>query len=472
MDKIDLKKLLNATGGRLKGNDTRCGHFERIEIDSRRVQPRDLFWALGGERHDGHDFIDEARRNGAAMCMVHDAKASMNPGPMIEVDDTLKALWDYSAWHRRQQNALVVAVTGSFGKTTAREMIHAALGRKYAGTRSPKNFNNHIGVPLSLLAVKRVHEYAVLELGASRVGEIRDLSGIAKPDIGVVTGIGPAHLDGFGCEKRIVETKAELLHSLTCGGFVVLAGDDPLVQRMADGAECQIISVGQREHNHLKAEHVEFKNKRLTFRVDGFRFELPVSGRHHLTSALAAIAIAREMGMADEDAACGLASFEPIAGRCKFKKIGSWNVIDDSYNANPKSVMAACHLLKDWRGANKKILVTGDMLELSDRTPECHYEVGRLAAEAGINRVVAFGPEAKHVVQGAVESGMDVFCVASCRDINEVKSVLNGWLEPEDIVLVKGSRGMRMERIVEWLHHQAEDVFHGIINRATARDCA
>ncbi|CAK9112553.1 UDP-N-acetylmuramoyl-tripeptide--D-alanyl-D-alanine ligase (D-alanyl-D-alanine-adding enzyme) (UDP-MurNAc-pentapeptide synthetase) [Durusdinium trenchii] len=357
--------------------------------------------------------------------------------------------------YRRQFDTLVIGVTGSVGKTTTRRMIHAALGANFCGIQSPYNYNNHIGLPLSLLQLDGNDEFAVLELGASRVGEIADLADIAQPEMGVLTAIRPAHLDEFGSIENIVRAKSELLEALPPSGVAVLNGDDDRVREAAHAARCTVTMVGEREDNDLVAHWIRMENGSLRFCVDENEYEVPAIGRHHLTAALAAIAIAREVGMRPNEIADGLRMFEPAPGRCHLQRIGPWSIIDDTYNANPSSVQAACRVLNDWQGARKKILVLGDMLCLGDESEAFHREIGEFAARSGIEQMSAVGSQAAVVTGSAREAGMDAGCLGACRDLDTAMMLLDCWIEPGDVILVKGSRGMRMERVVEQLREIA-----------------
>ncbi len=460
MKQVCLRDLLAATAGKAIGIDNDNVDFDCIKTDSRQVYPGDVFWPLQGERHDGHDFVTESLRRGALACVVEQQKTPSISGRFVIVDDSLKALWNFSRWYRGIQDALVIGVTGSFGKTTTREMIHVTLARQRKGTRSPHNYNNRFGVPLSLLQIEPEHEFAVLELAASQCGEIRQLTNIAMPKVGVVTGIGPAHLDGFGSVDQIVREKSDLLEILPEDGFAVLAGDDASVRDMAPRARCRVIFVGCSVDNDLRAMDINTQRNRLSFRVESQQYKMNIAGRHHVTSALAAIAIAREVGMDKGQIAAGLQEFQPASGRCQIRKIGPWTVIDDSYNANPKSVLSACDVLADWKGANQKLLAIGDMLELGDESCRYHYEVGRQVAVAGIDHLTAYGSQAKHIIRGARDAGMDGDCLDACKVFNDLLESLKRRLQPDDVVLVKGSRTMHMERVVQWLNHQSKELIN------------
>lgn len=457
MEQVSLDNVLAATGGRWNQATVGPIDFGRIVIDSREVQSGDLFWTVSGERQDGHDFVGDAFRRGAVASVVQRKRLPGQAWPLIEVPDTLRALWDFASWYRQQQQqARVIAVTGSVGKTTTREMIYAVLSTLCPGTRSPRNYNNHFGVPLSLLQIERVHEFAVVELGASQVGEIRDLAGIAAPQIGVVTAVAPSHLQSFGNVDRIAQAKGELVESLPSGGLAILNGDDGAVRQMAGSARCRVVLVGQSRANDVRAEDVCIDNHRLSFRVERQTYEVNTPARYHLTAALAAIAVGQAAGMETVQIAAGLKAFKPRSGRCRIEQIGPWTVIDDTYNANPASMQAACTVLRDWDKANKKVLVVGDMLELGDRSAQWHGHLGRTAAAAGIDRLLAYGRQGRHVIDGARDGGMPAPFLAHCEQPDTALEILGDWLEPQDVVLVKGSRGMKMEYVVEWLRRRSD----------------
>jgi UDP-N-acetylmuramoyl-tripeptide--D-alanyl-D-alanine ligase len=455
MDVVRLAELVAATGGRLVAEGSQEVVIRRVVIDSRDVQPGDVFWALRGEHHDGHNFVEEAHRRGAAISVVQCRPAICQAAAVVEVADTLVALGDFARWYRQQHEALVIGVTGSVGKTTTREMLHAVLSITHAGSRSLKNFNNHIGLPLSLLQIQKEDEFAVLELGASHIGEIRDLCRLALPEVGVIPKVGLAHIEGFGSPNGVYEAKGELLEALPAHGFAVLGGDDDRLRLMAPRGACPVIFVGERDDCSVRGTEIEVGENRLGFRVGSDRFTVPVTGRHYLTSALCAVAVAREIGLTATQIAAGLRGFTPVAGRCVVQHIGDWTIIDDTYNANPTSMQAACRLLADWSGSGKRILVIGDMLELGDQAADYHTQLGRLAADAKLNLIVVLGEQAGHVIRGALSAGFKRHQLAECSDMAALTMVLDCSLDPGDVILVKGSRGMRMERVIEWLQQRA-----------------
>ncbi|GAB4141722.1 MAG: UDP-N-acetylmuramoyl-tripeptide--D-alanyl-D-alanine ligase [Planctomycetaceae bacterium] len=457
MTKFTLNDLLEGTGGSACGFSTGDVVFHGIGIDSRTIKHGELFWAIPGEKHDGHNFIDDAIRKGATACVVGEAHGVNPSAPRVIVPDSLEALKNLAAWHRRRHDILTIGITGSFGKTTTREMIYAVLSTEFSGIQSQKNFNNHIGLPLSLLEIQQPDEFAVLEMGASHLGEIRELADIAMPEIGIVTGIGLAHLEGFGSLEHIIQAKGELLESLPASGFAVLNGDDPLVREMASRASCPVIFVGEGKQNTFQVENVIQSNETLNFFMEGTEYSISVTGKHHVQAAMVAIAVGRELGMKSEAIAEGLRSFVPVAGRCRLETIGPWHVIDDTYNANPASMRAACETLKHWKTSGAKILVVGDMLELGQRASECHRELGRVAADAEIDQLIVLGSHAADVIQGALEAGMKSCQLAECSSFETLTTILDCWCDAGDVVLVKGSRGMKMERVIQWMKQQYEN---------------
>ncbi|SFJ67413.1 UDP-N-acetylmuramoyl-tripeptide--D-alanyl-D-alanine ligase [Planctomicrobium piriforme] len=457
MQTILFQDLIAATGGNPVGIADLEQPITRIETDSRKIRPGDLFWALEGKRFDGHKFVKQALAAGAIAAVVDQTKSQRIQGPKIEVEETVPALWRLANWYRKQFEALVISVTGSVGKTTTRRMITSVLSARYAGMESPDNFNNQYGVPLSLLMLEPHHEFAVIELGASRVGDIEELAAVAEPEVGAITAIGPAHLDEFGTLEAIVRTKGELIEAIPPTGFVVLNGDDRLVRQMTARARCPAILVGEREHNNVRACDVTLENNYLKFRVDNSNFELTVTGRHNLNAALTAIAIGRQLEMTDAEIGYGLRNFQSVAGRSNPLQVGSWTVIDDTYNANPLSMSAACQILEDWQTKGKRILVTGDMLSLGDWTRDFHRLFGEEVARSTVKNLIAVGSQAAVVAGSARKNGMDAGCLGVCRDHDLALMLLDCWLQPGDVVLVKGSRGMRMEAIVTGLQRLAEN---------------
>jgi UDP-N-acetylmuramoyl-tripeptide--D-alanyl-D-alanine ligase len=457
MEPVPFTDLLSAIRGNAPGLSGVAPVIRRVSTDSRNIQEGDLFWALSGKNHDGHDFVDAARRRGAIGSIVARSRAKDLKGQMIVVDDTLQALADFARWYRQQRETMVIGVTGSVGKTTTREMIHAVLSARHAGRQSRQNYNNEVGLPLSLLELGNDDEFGVLEMGAARVGDIRHLCEIACPEAGVLTRVGPAHLETFGSLENIYQGKGELLEALPAHGFAVVPGDDEQMRNMARRAACSVIHVGEGSQNAIQATNVTFEPGRLRFCVDRCDYEIPAPARHYLTAALCALGVAKEIGMDVAAIAEGFQRFTGAPGRCKAEQVGAWTLIDDTYNANPLSMQAACLCLRDWPASGNRLLIAGDMLELGKDSARCHRELGACVADMRINRLLAFGEQAKHVADGALRAGMNRHVIADCHDLETLYAVLDCWLTPGDVILVKGSRGMRMERIVQWLKQQGRE---------------
>lgn len=455
-----------------------------ISIDSRTLEAGALFWALRGERFDGHSFVAAALAEGAVGCVVEqepvDRSGAVIAGLWVLVPDTLQALGQLANSLRRDWDGLLVGITGSVGKTTTRELVYAALSTEHAGMRSPASFNNQVGVPLTLLNLVDQHEFAAVELGASRVGEIRELCAIAEPEVGIVTAIGKAHLESFGSVEGIWQGKGELIDAVPPNGFGILPGDDPLTRSLAARCRGGVILVGTGSENDVIARDVQVDADGLAFTVSSERFMLPGAGRHQLTNSLCAIALGLEIGIPLEKLADGLAEFQPVAGRSDVRSMGPWRVIDDTYNASPTSMAAGLNWLQDLRradrvatvggvavpaamrraigssGAPRAIAVLGEMAELGFASEVEHRTLGQLAAASGVDFLVAFGPSAGAVVRGAREQGMSPYSLAGTQDLDTLLAILDCWLQPGDWLYVKGSRVMRMERVLAWLAERAE----------------
>ena len=487
---FQLSEILSATNARLTSGDASISGSLKIETDSRRVSGPCVFWALPGEQFDGHDFVNNAIAQGATACVVSRVPEYCSLAPVllggregrgewpdnrpavIEVPDTLQALGDLARWHRRRLATPVIGITGSFGKTTTREMIAAVLASRFRVFQSHKNFNNEIGLPLSLLDLEPEHEVAVLEMGAAKIGDIRYLCSIAEPNYGVITGIGRAHSGDFGGISKTRLAKAELIESLPANGRAFLPGDDAQRDFLQARSNCRVTFVGQGSDNNVRAESVSASNVCVRFRVDQQPFSFSAVSPHFVRNALFAVAIGREFGLTDTEIARGLANFEPVAGRCQVQQYGSWTVIDDTYNASPESMIGACHTLGQWRTSGRRILVTGDMLALGDDALSGHQDVGVAAAEAGVDLLLSFGQMAEIVVDTARMAGLSPDACEAFVNLDVLLQRLVRELSPGDVVLVKGSRSMRMERVVEWLATKSGELESGLRSRRSLVEVA
>ncbi|NIP84757.1 MAG: UDP-N-acetylmuramoyl-tripeptide--D-alanyl-D-alanine ligase [Planctomycetales bacterium] len=454
---VSIQELARATGGRIRladmpprdGLHTTLG---RLVIDSRLVQPGDVFWALPGQHAHGADFAHEALVRGA-QGVVADRRVTPLPGCFsLEVPDAQLALWELARWHRQHLTATIVAITGSVGKTTARQMIHTVLSPSLRGIASQKNYNNHLGVPLSLLTAGFQDDYAVLEVAGSARGEIGALATLAEPDIGVMTCVADAHLGTFGGYQQVLEAKGELLAALGAHACAVLPGDDRRVRRLAAGCAAEVTWFGRSADNDLVATCVRSHQGQLGFRVQDQPFQVPVWGRHHLASALAAIAVGRLFGRSLSEIADALATFQPVPMRCEVLSCGAVTAINDTYNACPVSMKAALALLSEFANSGRRIVACGDMVDLGEAAQQLHYQLGRdVIAVGAAQRLIACGNFADAVACGAREAGMPADAVTVCRDAQEAAEKLMTTIAPGDVVLAKGSRVMHMERVVESL---------------------
>ena len=449
-----LHDLQQATGGAILARAGAVRHaaatsLGRVVIDSRQIEAGDLFWAIVGPNHDGADFAAEAFARGAAGAVAARPVEAPADRWVLTVDDTRKALHRWAAWRRQQFTGTVIGVTGSVGKTTARQMIHCVLKTRLAGTASPRNYNNHLGLPLSVLAIEPEHDYAVLELGASARGEIAELAALCAPHLGVITNVGDAHLGGFGSRRGIAEAKGELLAALPPDGHAVL-GNDPWLRRVAGGCKVPVTWVGCDADCDLVAGDVRSGGGKLSFRVADCEFCVPVWGRHHLRSALVAVAVGRLMGFTLEESARALENFDPVPMRCEVIEIRGATIINDTYNASPTAMRAALELVRDFDALGRRIIVCGDMAELGDESAVLHRRLGgQIVTLCDAHMLIACGQFARQVTSGARAAGMPRSRSIACRTAEETLPYLGQMILPGDVVLVKGARVMGMERVVE-----------------------
>ncbi|HEY2147227.1 MAG TPA: UDP-N-acetylmuramoyl-tripeptide--D-alanyl-D-alanine ligase, partial [Pirellulales bacterium] len=369
-----------------------------------------------------------------------------------EVKDSHKALWQLAAWSREQYTAPLVAVTGSVGKTTTRQMIDCVLGSRLTGSASPRNFNNHVGVPLSLLQLERWHQYAAIELGATATGEIGELARLAKPTVGVITRIGEAHLGTFETPESIAAAKTELLAELPADGVAVLNGDDPLLRRAAGHCCARIIWIGRGPDVECQAAQVQCRGGRLRFGVAGQAFDVPVWGRHHLTAALAAIAVGRLFDFDDAEISAALARFEPVSQRCEVSQSAGTTILNDTYNSSPTAMRAALELLREIDAPGRRIVVAGDMGDLGRAAPEWHRRLGEDVVNlCGADLLIACGQHASETTCGAAAAGMARNRAVACEKWQQALAHVADEIQTGDVVLVKGARVMGLERLVESL---------------------
>lgn len=428
-----------------------------IATDSRGDLTDKIFFAIVGKNLDGHDYIEKAVANGAVELVV---QRDITISPSIyerkvnvhKVPDTVEALGKLAKYYRTNHVSQVqtIAVTGSNGKTTTREMIYHVLSKKYIGTQSQKNFNNAIGAPLSILEIENNHDFAVIELGTNAPGEINYLSMITQPDISVITSIGPSHLEGLKSVSGVCIEKTAIAHGMKPGGVVICNGANPEALAILERGGHKTITFGLTENCQLWAAKIRPDGQGgISFETnDRVLVQLAVPGRHNVSNALAALAVCRRMDITTADFAELIKDFNAVSGRLNIKHINGFTLIDDSYNANPASMAAALEVLNDQPG-NRRIFCCGDMGELGDNTIELHRELGRNIAQSKTDYLITAGPLTQYSAQAAIEAGFNAEKTITATDSKQAAERLLEIIESGDTILAKGSRSAKMEQIVE-----------------------
>jgi UDP-N-acetylmuramoyl-tripeptide--D-alanyl-D-alanine ligase len=464
-----IAEVLAASGGSLiSGSQEPL--FAGIGIDSRKIGPDQLFVAIVGESHDGHRFVGDVIDRGVKGVMVAGDRRADLPldrlaaqgTSVVAVADTTRALGALARYNRNRHPLKVVAITGSNGKTSTRMLMEPVIAQKYETLSTTGNLNNHIGLPLILLGLTPAHRAAVLELGMNHAGEISYLGNICQPDTGVITNVAPAHLEGLGSIENVARAKAELLACIRPGGTAILNADDERVAALADGLDRPVIFFGTASRAQVRGDDIRLTEAGLAFRLTTPSGSLPVTlatpARVMVYNALAAAAAGEVMGVPPEGIKAGLEAFSPQAGRMGIRRPGrEIRLLDDTYNANPGSMLAAVETLTRMRGQGRTIAVLGDMLELGAQSAALHRQIGRAVADARIDRLYVAGRFATDVADGASEARMPAANIV-CGTKEEIADRLCEELQDFDVILVKGSRGMAMEdviaAIVRWAQTQ------------------
>lgn len=419
--------------------------FSGASIDSRKLQPGELFVAIVAAR-DGHNFIPGAVERGAVAVLCSRPVPEV---PVILVEDTRIALGRMAAGYLRHMGAKVIGVTGSVGKSTTKEMIATVLESTYRVSKTPANHNNDLGLPAAVLAMEPDTQVAVLEMGMSHFGEIAYLSGLAQPDIGVIINIGTMHIENLGSQEGILRAKLEITQGMKKDSKLLLYGDDPYLWGCREQLSIQKAYFGvENSACAVRCENVTEREGTLSFTVvtagKSFPVCLPLEGRHYVPDALAAVSVGLEMGIAPEKIAAALGTFQTMAGRQEIFSAAGCTIISDCYNAGPESMAAALRVLGNRQG--RRIAVLGDMLELGDHSRQAHYNAGVLAAEKA-DLLLCFGEESIQTVCGAKNAGMEKAWHYSSREA--LAQSLLALHQPGDVLLFKGSRGMKMELCME-----------------------
>lgn len=419
-------------------------------VDSRTVRPGDLFFALRGPTHDGHDHVAAALAQGAIAAVVESSVARAGPdsGPFLCVADTQAALQQLAAWARSRWGGVVIGVTGSAGKTTTKDAIAAMLSVRGVVGKTTGNLNNHVGLPLSLLSIPADSWTAVMELGMNHAGEIRRLAEIAKPSIGVVTNVGYAHIEAFDSIEGVAAAKRELIEALPPAGIAVLNVDDPRVARFGEKHSGRVVTFGLSEKAEIRAEDVHYSLDGVSFRVGETLFSSGLSGRHGVSNLLAGIAVAGLFGIEPGELTGAVREFQPGKMRgARFQRDGIL-IYNDCYNSNPDAVRAMVDVLRD-TPAERRIAVLGEMLELGRWAEPLHREVGSYVATAGISVLVGIRGVARQMVDAALEGGLSTDAAFFFEQPEEAGDRVRSLARPGDAILFKGSRGTHVERALE-----------------------
>jgi len=449
--------ILGAVKGKLlSGNPDEM--LTGVSTDTRKIKSGELFVAIKGGNFDGHSFILDAVSKGAGGVLVQEggitnANFKLPDVSFISVKDSIRALGDIGNFHRSRFNIPIIGITGSNGKTTTKEMIAAILSKKFNILKSFGTENNNIGVPLTLMRLNGGHKIAVLEMGTNHLGEIRRLSEIARPTMAIITNIGPSHLEYLEDVDTVLKAKLEILEYMDKDGKLILNADDGGLRTIKTTPGT--VWFGFDKEADFYADKINMEPDGINFRLNGkWDISLGVLGRHNVHNALGAIACAWDFGVSIDDIRDALKEFRVPNMRMEVKRFGDIKIINDTYNANPQSMKQAIEALRDMATEGRKVLFAGDMLELGTFSGRFHHLVGKQAAESGIDLIVAVGKLAEHIAKGAQEAGMSQRKIKLCAVTKEACEKIAGLIKKGDTILVKGSRAMKMEGIVNELELQ------------------
>jgi UDP-N-acetylmuramoyl-tripeptide--D-alanyl-D-alanine ligase len=457
MEPRDLQFVAAACAGELVAGSPST-RFQRVCTDSRQIQPGDLFIALVGERFDAHEFLREVTPKAAAV-VVQRARVPQAPGTcaVITVENTQTALAGLAARYRQQFSLPMVAVAGSNGKTTTKELVASVLSQHLSTLRSEASFNNHIGVPMSLLRLERTHQVAVLEVGTNHPGELEPLVRMVQPAFGIITCIGREHMEFFGDLKGVAQEEGWLAELVPASGKVLLNGDSEWAGDIAQRTKATVVRVGLKEGNTWRARSLRPDKHGVTFRIDApitdfsGEYRINLVGRHQAVNALFAICLGAELGLSRQQIARGLTECQPAKMRLQMWESNGVRVLDDAYNANADSMLAALQTLQELPCKGRRVAVLGDMGELGVHSEAAHEEVGRRAAELGIGQLFAVGKMASVMARGARSAGLNR--VLEFSDVATAAAAVKQFMRDGDLVLLKASRATRLEQVGEFLRN-------------------
>jgi UDP-N-acetylmuramoyl-tripeptide--D-alanyl-D-alanine ligase len=451
MNRLSIFQIAEFAGAPVLSGDGNA-LIETISTDSRTIKRGELFVALRGENFDGHNFVESVVKTGAAGAIVDLNWKGGIPAnfAVIRVEDTLQAYQNLAAHYRKSLSLKVLAITGSNGKTSTKDFAAAVLARRFRVTKTQGNFNNHVGLPRTMLEGTSEDEVAVWEIGMNHRGEVAMLAKLAAPDTAIITNIGVAHIEFMGSRAAIAAEKGALAEAVGAEGSVILNADDPFSEGIAARTSAKVIFTGT-TGGTVRASEITQSATGTNFTIfEGAhrcRAQLPVPGLHMVQNALLAVAAGRAFGLSLEDCAAGLAAAPLTKARLQIKEIGGVQFIDDSYNANPDSMKAALRTLVELDADGKRIAVLGEMRELGEESMRDHREVGERAAELGVDQLIAIGDVAAAIAEAARNAGLPNTSVV--RSTSEAAQLLGEIAAPGDLILVKGSRGAHTEQVIE-----------------------
>ena len=446
MQILSINDIAKATSGKIIcGSDK--GVIHAITTDSRQADKDVLFIPLKGERADGHDYIPSALDKGAVSISEREIDSDKT---VIKVADTRLALGDIARYYKAKYVVPTVSITGSVGKTTTKDLVYAVIAEKYKTHKTPNNFNNDIGVPLTVFGIEKEHEAAVIEMGMNHFGEISHLAGIVKPDVAIITNIGMSHIENLGSQEGIFKAKMEITENFTEANTLIVNGDDKFLGNISD-TPYKLVKFGMSDTNDVYAKDIENKGlSGMDFTVvhpDGeFRCSLKQPGEHNIYNALAAVCAGLNMGLAEFEIARGIENCVYTSSRLEISEHNGMEIINDCYNSSPDSVRAALKVMTNTL-KSRRVAVLGDILEMGEYAKDAHFDLGKTVKDMGINFLITAGNNAKHIADGAKSSGMEN--VVSYTTTDELVSDINNLVKPDDCILVKASHGMEFYKVTE-----------------------
>jgi UDP-N-acetylmuramoyl-tripeptide--D-alanyl-D-alanine ligase len=456
VEERSLKFVADACAGEIRRGSAEI-RLQDVCTDSRRAKPGDVFFAIKGERFDGHDFLPEVAAKGVAAVVVERKKIpeTLPECAVLVVDDARAAFGKLAAEYRKDFALPMVAVGGSNGKTTTKELLASVLSQKLKTLWSEASFNNDIGVPATLLRLEKSHQAAVLEAGTNHPGELAPLVSMIRPKFGVITNIGREHLEFFGDVAGVAQEEGRLAELLPVDGKLFVNGDNEWTEKIAARTKAQVVRVGSGKKTNWRAKKIRLDKNGVTFQVDApmtefsGEYRINLLGRHQVTNALFALAVGAELGLASAEIQRGLVGCQPPKMRLQFWEANGVRVLDDAYNANADSTVAALETLCDLPLQGRRVAILGDMGELGPHSEAAHAEVGRRAAELGIGQLFTIGKLSLTTARAARDAGLAR--VIEFADVESAAQVMKKFLKPGDVVLLKASRSARLERITETL---------------------